>query len=222
MIYSRQLQLGPMQNFVYLLGAEDAREVAVIDPAWEVEAILAAAERDGKEVVAALLTHHHHDHVNGVLPLLERRPGIPVVAQRREIELSSTLQAFGDAMVPVEPGDEISVGPLPIRCLHTPGHTPGSHCFLAGSDLFTGDTLFIGGCGRCDLPGGDPEEMFRSLHQVLGSLPEETRVHPGHDYGSVPVSTLGAERRENPYLQRTNLEEFVSFRMRPRGRPHGR
>jgi hydroxyacylglutathione hydrolase len=209
-LYLRQLELGPMQNFVYLLGAEGAREAAVIDPAWDVPAILAAAEADGRTLTHALLTHHHHDHVNGVEPLRAALPSLRVVAQDAELP-QLALEAEG-----VAPGGEVQVGPLAITCVHTPGHTPGSQCFHVSGSLITGDTLFIGGCGRCDFTGGDPRRMFHSLHDVLGRLPDATVVLPGHDYGGRPTSTLGRERADNPYLTRTDEETFVSFRMRPR------
>lgn len=215
-MYVRQLLLGPMQNFIYLFGAEGAREVAVVDPAWDVDAIFRAAEEDGKEISAIVLTHHHHDHVNGVAPALARKPGIPVYAQSEEIAFSSVLQGFGEALRPVRPDESFTVGPLETRCIHTPGHTPGSHCLLAAGRLFTGDTLFICGCGRCDLEGGDPVKMYRSLHEVLGALPDETIVYPGHDYADRPVSTMGEEKRDNPYFQRKSVDEFVAYRMRPR------
>jgi glyoxylase-like metal-dependent hydrolase (beta-lactamase superfamily II) len=217
MLYVRQLELGPMQNFVYLVGAAGAREAAVIDPAWDHEAILEAAERDGKTLVAALLSHHHHDHVNAVEPLLRELPGMRVHAQRSELEVGGdVLRGFGDALVTGEPGEVVQVGPLAVTCLHTPGHTPGSQCFACGGSVFTGDTLFINGCGRCDLAGGDPRQMFDSLHRVLGRLPNETRVYPGHDYADVPVSTIGVEKAKNPYFRRSEIEDFVAFRMRPR------
>lgn len=215
-LYVKQLGLGPMQNFVYLFGPSDSKEVAVVDPAWDVEAILAAAAADGKEVGAAFVTHHHHDHINGVEPLLRRLPGIRIVAQRAEIDFSPALHAFGPSLRPVEPGEEVRVGGLAVSCLHTPGHTPGSHCLHVAGSLFTGDTLFIRGCGRCDLPGSDPRQMFDSLHRVLGSLPDGTVVHPGHDYAEKPTSTLGEEKETNPYFLRRDPESFVSFRMRPR------
>ncbi len=215
-LYVNQIELGPMQNFVYLIGAEEARQVAVVDPAWDVDAILEAVEADGKELVAAFLTHHHHDHINGLAPLLEQRPGLRAFAQREEIEFSEALQTFGDRLEAVNPGGEVAVGPLSVGCIHTPGHTPGSHCLLARGSLFTGDTLFICGCGRCDLPGGDPHRMFDSLHRILGALPDETVVYPGHDYAERPVSTLGDEKRTNPYYLHRDPASFVAFRMRPR------
>lgn len=212
----RQIELGPMQNFIYLVGDPLSREVAVVDPAWDVEAILAAARAEGKEVVAALLTHHHHDHINGLQPLAERVPGLVAWAQRAEIDFSPELQGFGSRIRPVDPGQEILVGGATIRCLHTPGHTPGAQCFHCSGSLFSGDTLFIRGCGRCDLPGGDPEVMYDSLTRVLGALPDETRLYPGHDYGPTPVSTLGDERRSNPYLLHEDRASFVAHRMQPR------
>src|SRR5690606_17924103 len=153
----------------------------------------------GKELVAAFLTHHHHDHINALEPLLQRLPGIRAYAQSAEIEFSPELEAFGEKIEGVSPGETIQVGELDVRCLHTPGHSPGAQCLLAQDSLFSGDTLFICGCGRCDLPGGDPRAMFDSLHRVLGVLPDETIVYPGHDYAERPTSTIHAEKRTNPY-----------------------
>jgi glyoxylase-like metal-dependent hydrolase (beta-lactamase superfamily II) len=214
--YVRQLKLGPMDNFVYLVGAAGAREVAVVDPAWDVDAILAAAAGDGKEIAAALLTHHHNDHINGLQPLLERTGGVPAYAQRAEIEFSPALQRFGKDLTAVGPGERIDVGPMRITCVHTPGHTPGAQCFHFDEALVSGDTVFVGGCGRCDLPGGDPQRMFDSLHRVIGSLPGETTLFPGHDYGGRPTSTLADEKAHNPYFLRGDLGSFVAYRMRPR------
>jgi hydroxyacylglutathione hydrolase len=215
MLHVQQLKLGPMDNFVYLVGAEGAQEVAVIDPAWDVDAIERAAAEAGKRIACAVVSHCHPDHVNG-LPELLRRHDIPVYAQRKELEFSAELRAVGDAVKGVDPGQAIQVGPLSATLLHTPGHTPGSHCVLAGGTLLSGDTVFVNGCGRCDLPGGDPEEMYRTIWQVLMKLPPETRLLPGHDYGDVPASTLARERERNPHFQHHDLASFVAYRMRPR------
>lgn len=215
-LYIKQLKLGPMDNFVYLLGAAGAREVAVVDPAWDVPGILEAARADGKEIVAALLTHHHHDHINGLAPLLEADPSIRAYAQKAEIEVSEVLRRFGSDLIGVSPGDKVEVGPARISCVHTPGHTPGSQCFHVDDALVSGDTLFVGGCGRCDLQGGDPEQMFDSLHRVIGSLPARTALYPGHDYADRPSSTLADEKAHNPYFLRGDLESFLALRMRPR------
>jgi glyoxylase-like metal-dependent hydrolase (beta-lactamase superfamily II) len=204
-----------MENFVYLVGAEGAEEVAVVDPAWDVGEIFRAAEADGKRIACAVVSHCHRDHVNG-LPELLGRLDVPVYAQKRELEFSADLRAVGDAMRGVDPGEEIRIGPLQARLLHTPGHTPGSHCLLAGDALVSGDTVFVNACGRCDLRGGDPEDMYRTISQVLMKLPPETRLFPGHDYGDVPVSSLARERERNPYFQHRDLESFIQHRMRPR------
>ena len=158
-LYVRQLQLGPMKNFVYLVGAPDSPEVCVIDPAWDVPGLLAAADADGKRIVAAFLTHHHGDHLNGVAPLLEHRE-MPIYVQQAELEFSEVIQGFGDVVRPVAPGQKIAVGPMEVTCIHTPGHTPGSQCLLCDESLVSGDTVFVNACGRCDLPGGNVEQMF--------------------------------------------------------------
>lgn len=214
-LYLKQLKLGPMDNFVYLIGAAGAPEVAVTDPAWDVDAIERAVVQDEKRLACAIVSHSHHDHING-LPDLLARHDIPVYAQRREVEFSGELRKLGDVVKPTDPGGEISIGPLRVRALHTPGHTPGSQCVLCGDALVTGDTVFVNACGRCDLKGGDPEAMYRTLTEVLMTLPPETRLLPGHDYGDVPISTLGRERERNPYFQFKDMASFVAYRMRPR------
>lgn len=220
-LYLRQLQLGPMENFVYLVGAQGSTETAIVDPAWEVDAALDAARADGRTVTHALVSHHHRDHCNGLVPLLERQ-GVRVFAGRADIEwLPADARA---EVVPLDGGDAVEVGPLRIRALHTPGHTPGSTCFhlepsvAAGPGaLFAGDTVFVNACGRCDLPGGDAAQMFDSLGR-LSRLGDDVRLYPGHDYGDVPVSSIGREKAQNPYFHLLkSLEEFVAHRLRPRG-----
>lgn len=215
-LYVRQMTLGPMKNFVYLVGPADGAEVAVVDPAWDVPAILTAVEEDGKRLVAAFLSHHHFDHINGVAPLLAARD-VPVYAQRAEIDFADALAPFRGALKAVAPGEVVPVGALEVTCIHTPGHTPGSQCLHCGGALVAGDTVFVNACGRCDLSGGDPQAMHDSLHRVLGGLDSSTVLYPGHDYGDVPVSSLGRERAQNPYFQLAALPDFVRHRMRPRG-----
>jgi glyoxylase-like metal-dependent hydrolase (beta-lactamase superfamily II) len=214
-LYVRQLPLGPMKNFVYLVGAKDAAEVVVVDPAWDVPAIEAAAAADGKRVVGAFVSHCHGDHING-LPELLSRHDVPVWCQKAELDFSPELQRVRDAVKPLGAGDTLQVGPLTLKALHTPGHTPGSQCLSVGDALVSGDTLFINGCGRCDLKGGNPEDMYRSISQVLQRLRDETRLLPGHDYANVPVLELGRVKASNPYFQLHDLQSFVAFRMRPR------
>jgi len=209
-LYVRQLKLGPMDN------AEGARETAIVDAAWDVEAALRAAEEDGRTVTHALVSHHHFDHVNGLPSLLESK-GVPIHVHAADAsELDRAMQS---ELRLVAGGDAVEVGPLRIRALHTPGHTPGSTCWQVEGEeggIFSGDTVFVNACGRCDLRGGDPEQMYASLKKI-SELDPATRLYPGHDYGDVPVSTVQREREHNPYFALLgSLPGFVAHRMRPR------
>lgn len=224
-LYFVQLPVGEMANLAYLLGSRESRECVVVDPAWNVDALLDRAEADGMQVVGALVTHYHQDHVGGSifgmdiqgLPrLLERRP-VPIHVNEHEAEGLRRVTGVSESdLVRQSGGDTVTLGGVRIRLLHTPGHTPGSQCFLveeAGrpAHLVSGDTLFLGSCGRVDLPGGDPEALYESLHGKLGRLPDETLLYPGHLYSAEPSSTLGEERRSNPYLRVARLEDFLRF-----------
>lgn len=213
-VYIEQLELGPMQNFVYLLGSRSAREVALVDPAWDVDGLLAHVEDRGYRPVAALVTHYHPDHVGGRifgrsiegLPQLLERRGLPVYAHREEAHGLRRVTGISESDIrPVDSGDTLRIGEVEIEFLHTPGHTPGSQCFKVRNALVSGDTLFIQGCGRVDLPGADPEQMFHSLRK-LGSLPDDTVLFPGHNYGGGPHDTLRNVRGCNPYLRIPTLE----------------
>lgn len=216
-IYLKQMELGPMQNFAYLVGDPQTRECVVVDPAWEVDAIVDSAQADGMSIVGALVTHTHQDHVGGSLEswgMPGRIPGVEellgrvparVYVHKAEREF---LKGFGSDLVKVDNHDTLTIGRITLTFLHTPGHTPGSQCFLVDGRLVSGDTLFIGSCGRTDLPGSDPSEMYRSLTQRLAALPDETILLPGHNYGG-PASTIGDERRQNPFLRFASLGDFL-------------
>jgi glyoxylase-like metal-dependent hydrolase (beta-lactamase superfamily II) len=215
-IYLKQMELGPMQNFVYLVGDPEAGECVAVDPAWEIDTIVRTAEADGMRIVGALVTHTHQDHVGGSLEswgMPGRIPGIEELLERVPAKVyvhkaeREFLRGFGSDLVKVEAATELPVGRLAITFIHTPGHTPGSQCFLVDGRLISGDTLFIGACGRTDLPGGDPTEMHRSLTQRLARLPDETILYPGHNYGG-PASTIGDEKRQNPFM-RFGLGDFL-------------
>lgn len=213
-MYVKQLKLGPMENFVYLVGAPDQQETAIIDPAWDVEAAVRAAQADGRKLTHALVSHHHFDHTNG-LPDVLARGGIRVYVHSADVpKLAPELQR---EVTSVAAGDTVEVGSLAVKAFHTPGHTPGSTCWHCGGALFAGDTVFVNACGRCDLAGGDPEQMFQSLRRVA-ELPPEVTLYPGHDYGDVPVSSIAREKQRNPYFQKLGqFEDFLAYRMRPRG-----
>jgi hydroxyacylglutathione hydrolase len=206
-----------MANFVYVIGDDEGRECAVVDPAWDVEGILKWIDGEDLKLTGALVTHYHPDHVGGSIfghdirglaELMRLRP-VPVHVNEAEKEgvIKMTGLSAGD-LKQHRGGDRIEVGSISVNLLHTPGHTPGSQCFLAGSSLLSGDTLFIGGCGRVDLPGGDATEMYYSLTQVLAKLPDDTVLYPGHNYASEPVSTIKRERQENYYLKVGSLDDW--------------
>ncbi len=216
-LYLKQMELGPMQNFVYLVGDPAARQCVVVDPAWEIETIVDTAAADDMTIVGALVTHTHQDHVGGSLAdwgMPGRIPGVEELLARVPARVyvhkaeREFLKGLGSDLVKVDNHDRLEVGRLTITFLHTPGHTPGSQCFLVDGRLVSGDTLFIGSCGRTDLPGSDPAEMYYSLTQRLAALPDETVLLPGHNYGG-PSSTIGRERHQNPFMRFGSLGEFL-------------
>lgn len=206
--YLRQLEIGPMENFIYLIGDTKAKECVMVDPAWEVDTVLKAAEADGMKVVAGLATHYHYDHTNGIGDLLTRNP-CKVHIHKDDAPYLKGLQS---EITKVDSGEKLRIGEIEITFIHTPGHTPGSQCFLVNNRLVSGDTLFINACGRCDLPGGNAEQMYHSL-QKLGKLNEGTILLPGHNYSEVPTSTIGREKKHNPYYQVDSLQDFLTSRM---------
>jgi len=207
-----------MANFVYLIGDVQKREVFVIDPAWQIDTIFKVVEKEDLKIVGALITHGHYDHCNGIDELLARS-NIPIYVQKKEIEFTNSFGRAGqlfwkfpeEQTKKVDSGEKITVGNVEITFIHTPGHTPGSQCFLVQNNLVSGDTLFIRGCGRCDLPGGNPEELYDSLTQKLMQLPENTLLFPGHNYADKTVSTIKEEKKKNPYFLCSSLELFLNM-----------
>ncbi|MDP3703403.1 MAG: MBL fold metallo-hydrolase [Candidatus Omnitrophota bacterium] len=204
-IYFKQLELGPMQNFIYLIGDPATREAAVVDPGWEIPRVLQTAKDDGYRITSAFLTHHHFDHVMGLGELL-KAADIPVYVHRSD---APHIKVEPGNLKPVSGGETVTVGRLDLQLLHTPGHTPGSVCLLVDGRLLSGDTLFINGCGRCDLPGGDPRELFESLSKKLTRLDDGTVLYPGHNYADRPSAPLGDEKRTNPFLAVPTLDDFL-------------
>lgn len=208
---------GQMANFMYLLGDVESRQAFIVDPAWDVQSLIDTAREDGYEIAGALVTHYHPDHVGGDLfglsieglaRLLEHK-AVPVYVNKNEADGLKKVTGLSESdLKRVESDETVELGKIPIRCLHTPGHTPGSQCFLVGERLVAGDTLFVQGCGRVDLPGGDPEQMYESLTQKLAKLPAETVLFPGHHYGPTETSTIADELENNVYLKIKSLDEW--------------
>lgn len=230
-LYFRQLLAGrdfalnnqaaaQMGNFVYLVGDREKKECVVIDPAWDIEDLIIIATEDQMKIVGALATHYHPDHVGGEifglniegLPELMAKNPCTVHAHRLEKEgiIKVTHLATND-IVAHDSGDLIMVGDIAIEMLHTPGHTPGSCCFRIKNALLSGDTLFLRGCGRVDLPGGNVEEMHRTIHERLSTISAETIVYPGHAYDG-EHEDMGHLRRENPIfnLDKTAFKKLFS------------
>lgn len=215
------LELGPMENFIYLIEDRASGRAAVVDPAWDVPEILRLAEQHGVRITDILLTHSHHDHINGIQAVLDRYD-----AQLHLLKEEARFWgSYLDLPTLHHGGERILLGETPIDILHTPGHTPGSACYRLGDRLITGDTLFVFGCGRCDLRGGDPERMYTTLKDMVSRLPADTVILPGHNYAQKETSTLAEQVEGNPFLHFDRPERFVEYRMhyhdRHRHAPYG-
>ena len=196
-----QFRVGPYLNFTYLVADAEGGDGVVIDPSFGIDPVLEAIDARSVKVRYILNTHSHPDHVAGNQDVRDRT-GAKVVAHR-------VAPLHQD--VSVDDGDAFAAGRLKFEVVHTPGHTKDSVLYVFEGNVATGDTLFVGECGRTDLPGGDPSEMYDSLHRRLVALDDALVVLPGHDYGSTPTSTIGREKRENYTLAPRTREEFVQF-----------
>ena len=212
-LFIEQIEIGPMHNFVYVVGSRSTREAAIVDPAWDIDGLLEHLEKQDLKPVAALVTHYHPDHcggsmrghqIPGVAELIAKRD-LRVYAHRMEARGLKRVTGLADNdIVKVDSGDKIRIGAIEVEFLHTPGHTPGSQCFRIKNTLVSGDTLFIEGCGRVDLPGSNPDEMYESLKR-LAALPDDTVLLPGHNYSAAPRATLGETKSINGYLKVPDL-----------------
>ena len=188
------LELGPMENFIYLIEDIASRQAAVVDPAWDVSAIIDKANQLDLRITDILLTHSHHDHINGIEAVLEKYD-----AQLHLLKAEARFWGHGlDLPTLHHGGDRIELGETAIRVLHTPGHTPGSACYHIGDHLITGDTLFVGDSGRTDLPGGDRPTLGKSIRRLM-ELPDHTVIWPGHNYGPTPSSTGTRSSNDTPH-----------------------
>ena len=197
-----QIPVGQMANFTYVVADEETDEAAVIDPSWDIETIFDALKRNGWTAKYVINTHSHFDHVLGNEQVAKVTGSKIVQHEASQLEKDMT----------VRDGDVITIGNIKLRVVHTPGHSKDSICLvLDGQLVFTGDTLFVGNCGRVDLPGSDPKEMYHSLIEKVGRFEEKLVVYPGHDYGPAPTSTIGHEKKFNYVLQPRTEREFLEF-----------
>ena len=214
-----QIQIGPMQNFAYVVGHCATREVVIVDPAWDIDSLIERLDEQEYVLKGALVSHYHPDHIGGsfanhniqgLAELIGKRP-VKAYAHKEEADGVKKVTGLSDSdLVRVESGERLKVGDIEIEFLHTPGHTPGSQCFRIRNTLVSGDTLFINGCGRVDLPGSNSEDMYHSLQKLKG-LPDETLLLPGHNYAHVPNATLGETKRHNTYLAVKDLDTWRTF-----------
>ena len=214
-----QIEIGPMQNYTYIIGSRETREVAIVDPAWDIDNLIKHLEEKDYKLTAALATHYHPDHVGGsmgghsiegIAELMGKLP-VKVYAHKEEADgIKKVTEISESDMVRVDSGDTLKIGNIEVEFLHTPGHTPGSQCFRIKNTLVSGDTLFINGCGRVDLPGSNSDDMFRSMRR-LADLPDDTLLLPGHNYGHVPNATMGETKQMNPYLRMDDLDTWRSI-----------
>ena len=230
-LYFRQLLAGrdfarddlvarQMVNFVYLIGDRETGEAVVIDPAYDVQGLVDILAEDGMRLTGALATHYHPDHVGGdmmghsiqgVAELLTVSP-VPVHVQEDEKPWVQRVTGASDNdLVTHVSGDTVMVGEIPIELIHTPGHTPGSQCFLVDNRLVAGDTLFLEGCGRTDLPGGDAGQLYESLTQKLAKVPDDATLFPGHLYSPEPSAAMGDTRATNYVFRPKTLDQWLTM-----------
>lgn len=230
-LYFRQLLAGrdfavgnqlarQMVNFVYAIGDRESGEVVLVDPAYAPEELVGLVEADGLKVTGVLATHYHPDHVGGEMmghsiagieqllgvidvPIHVQAEEVPWVERRTGVS-ASHLRAHSSS-------DKVSVGSIDIELIHTPGHTPGSQCFLVDGKLVSGDTLFLEGCGRTDLPGSDPEEMYRTLHERLLRISDDTLIFPGHLYSPDASAPMSDVRKFNYALAPATAEQWLAM-----------
>jgi glyoxylase-like metal-dependent hydrolase (beta-lactamase superfamily II) len=232
-LYFRQLLAGrnfarddpvarQMVNFSYLIGDRAMGVAMAVDPAYGVRELVETAGADGMRITGVLVTHHHPDHVGGDLMgyriegarelLAMDDVDAPLHVQRAEAPSVQRMTGASDSdLVLHDGGDEVRIGDIPVRLVHTPGHTPGSQCFLVDGRLVAGDTLFLEGCGRTDLPGGDAEAMYESITQRLAAVPDDTVLFPGHLYSPLPSATMGDTRRSNYVFRFSSRDAWLSM-----------
>ncbi|HEY2772520.1 MAG TPA: MBL fold metallo-hydrolase [Candidatus Binatia bacterium] len=214
----KQIEIGPMQNYVYIVADMEQRKALLVDPAWQIQGLVDELDKQDLELVGALITHYHPDHIGGdfaghhiegIQELMAARPCKIYIHKAEAPYVQHQLGLTPADYVQTDDSTTVDVGRIPVRLLHTPGHTPGSQCFLVGGHLVSGDTLFIGSCGRVDLPGSNPSDLYYSLNQKLKRLPDETILLPGHNYSPERTSTIAHEKQNNPFMRFESVEDYL-------------
>ncbi|HPJ95890.1 MAG TPA: MBL fold metallo-hydrolase [Syntrophales bacterium] len=209
-MFIKQVEVSPMVVFAYVVGDPASGKALVIDPAADADYLIGLAQDNGMHIDYIVNTHGHVDHISGNKEMKDKTGASIIIHELDAPMLGKTppvmLRMFGATDSPpadmtVKDGDFITVGNVSLRVIHTPGHTPGGMVLYADGCVFTGDTLFVEAVGRTDLPGGSWPVMHRSIKERIFSLPEDTKVLPGHNYGRMPASTVGHEKKYNPYIQ---------------------
>jgi glyoxylase-like metal-dependent hydrolase (beta-lactamase superfamily II) len=196
-----QLKVGNMQNFTYVLEDEDTREAVIIDPSWDLDLVIDTLERNALKVKYVINTHHHFDHTIGNDAIVKHTKS--QILQHESSTLKNDMR--------LTDGEKIKFGNSELTVVHTPGHSKDSICLVGDGKIFSGDTLFVGNCGRVDLPGGSAIELYHSLFDIIYKLDDNLMLYPGHNYGSSPNSTIGKEKKTNFVLQLRTEDEFVNF-----------
>ena len=209
-----------MANFIYLIGDKKTHECVVVDPAWDIDGILEVIEAEEMQLKGSLVTHYHPDHVGGSIfgmnikglaELMEKNSS-PVYVNKHEADGLKQVTGLSDTdLILTDSEEKLTIGSIDITFLHTPGHTPGSQCFRIGDMLVAGDTLFLEGCGRVDLPGGNSEVMYDTLTRRLAKIQDEVVLYPGHNYGGGSSAPMGNVRETNSYLQIKSLEDWLAI-----------
>jgi glyoxylase-like metal-dependent hydrolase (beta-lactamase superfamily II) len=196
-----QIQVGNMQNFTYIVEDDDTNEAIIIDPSWELVELELLIKRNNLKIKYIVNTHHHFDHTLGN-EAMTKSTKAPII-QHESSELKHDIT--------VKDGDFIEFGNSKLKVLHTPGHSKDSVCLIGDNKIFSGDTLFVGNCGRIDLPGGSAKELYHSLFDVLHSLDDNLVLYSGHNYGLSETSTIGEEKTTNPVMQKRTEQQFVEM-----------
>lgn len=205
----KQMEIGPLNNFLYFIGDQRTGEIAVVDPAWDVNYLCKEADKNGYKISAVFLTHGHPDHVNGLEEMLKRHNVLAYISKHEH----TLFKPRHKNIVEVEDRAKLKTGQMEFECILAPGHSPGCQLFKYENVVITGDAIFIDGCGRCDLPGSDAKAMYNTLYNIVMKFPDETLLYPGHNYGPTPYATVGSQKKTNPYLNCQNQTEFLRQRM---------